>query len=157
MTTSLLPLLARGGIIRGVTGTTPAEALQDLITKLKLPGGLNSTALLNTVLEREDIQPTSVGHGIALPHPRNPVITAEADQFIAVGVTERPLDWRALDKEAVRIIILIVCASARSHLLTLSKLNYLCTQQHFLDLLHNGAASKDIERYIAETEKTWET
>ncbi|MDR1230286.1 MAG: PTS sugar transporter subunit IIA [Spirochaetaceae bacterium] len=155
MTESLLPLLERGGVIHDVAGTTPTEAIRDLIAKIRLPEHLDGEILLNAVLEREDLQPTSAGHGIALPHPRNPVISAEDEQFIAVGLTKRPLNWQALDGEAVRTIILVVSSSARCHLHTLSKLNFFCTQQGFLDLLHGKAAKEDVERYVADAEKAW--
>jgi PTS system nitrogen regulatory IIA component len=156
MTESLLPLIERGGIIRGVKGSTPQEAIEDLIAKIRLPGHLNSAALVKAVLEREDLQPTSAGHGIALPHPRNPVVTAEDEQFIAIGFTEQPLNWQALDGQDVRAIILIVSSGARSHLHTLSKLHFLCSLRSFWDLLHGDAPAENIKRYVAEAEKNWE-
>jgi PTS system nitrogen regulatory IIA component len=156
MTKSLLPLLERGGVIHDVEGTTPSEAIRDLIGKIKLPDHLDGGTLLNAVLEREDLQPTSVSHGIALPHPRNPVINAEDEQFIAIGLTKHPLNWQALDGEPVRTIILVVSSSARSHLHTLSKLNFFCTQQTFCDLLCKKAIKEDVERYVANAEKAWE-
>jgi PTS system nitrogen regulatory IIA component len=155
MTESLLPLLERGGVIHGVEGATPAEAIRDLIAQIRLPEHLDGGVLLNAVLEREDLQPTAAGHGIALPHPRNPVISAEEEQFIAIGLTKRPLNWQALDGEAVRTIILVVSSSARCHLHTLSMLNFFCTQQGFLDLLHSTATKEDVKRYVADAEKAW--
>jgi PTS system nitrogen regulatory IIA component len=156
MTESLLPLLERGGVIHDVEGTTPVEAIRDLIAKIRLPKHLDGEVLLNAVFEREDLQPTSAGHGIALPHPRNPVISAGDEQFIAIGLTKRPLNWQALDGEAVRTIILVVSSSARSHLHTLSKLNFFCTQQDFLELLCGKATKEDVEHYVADAENTWE-
>jgi PTS system nitrogen regulatory IIA component len=155
MTESLLPLLERGGVIHDVGGTTPTEAIRDMIAKIKLPDHLDSGTLLNAVLEREDLQPTSAGHGIALPHPRNPVISAENEQFIAIGLTKQPLNWQALDEKAVRTLILIISSSARSHLHTLSKLNFFCSQQSFLDLLHDKATKEEVVRYVADAEKAW--
>lgn len=156
MTQSLTPLLERGGIVHDVEGTTPAQAIQNIISRITLPGHLDSAALLKAVLEREDLQPTSAGHGIALPHPRNPLITRENEQFIAIGITKHPLNWHALDGEPVRAVILIVSSSARSHLYTLSKLHFFCSQPDFLSLLFNRARKEDIERYVAEAEKAWE-
>jgi PTS system nitrogen regulatory IIA component len=156
MTESLLPLLERGGVIHDVEGATPAEAIRDLIAKIKLPDHLDSGTLLNAVLEREDLQPTSAGHGIALPHPRNPVANADDEQFIAIGLTKHPLNWQALDGEPVRAIILVVSSNARSHLHTLSKLNFFCSQQTFWDVLRDKAGKEDVARYVADAEKAWE-
>jgi PTS system nitrogen regulatory IIA component len=156
MTKSLLPLLERGGIVHDVEGTTPAEAIRDLIGKIALPDHLDRAVLLNAVLEREDLQPTSAGHGIALPHPRTPLLTDEDEQFIAIGLTKNPLNWHALDGKAVRAVILIVSSSARCHLYTLSKLNFFCTQPDFLDLLFNRTLKEAVNRYVADAERAWE-
>ncbi|MDR0639891.1 MAG: PTS sugar transporter subunit IIA [Spirochaetaceae bacterium] len=156
MTKSLVPLLERGGIVYNVEGTIPAETIQDLIARIKLPNHLDSAALFKAVLEREDLQPTSAGHGIALPHPRNPLLANEDEQFIAIGLTKHPLNWRALDGEPVRAVMLIVSSSARSHLYTLSKLHFFCSQPDFLTMLFNKARKEDVERYVAEAEKAWE-
>jgi PTS system nitrogen regulatory IIA component len=155
MTISLAPLLERGGIVHDVEGATPAEAIRDLIARITLPDHLNSEVLLKAVLEREDLQPTQAGHGIALPHPRNPLLSREDEQFIAIGLTKRPLNWHALDGEPVRALILIASSSARSHLHTLSKLHFFCSQPDFLTLLFNKARKEDVERYVAEAEKAW--
>ncbi|MDR1468199.1 MAG: PTS sugar transporter subunit IIA [Spirochaetaceae bacterium] len=156
MTKSLVPLLERGGIVYDVEGTTPAQAIRDLIGRITLPDHLDGAALLKAVLEREDLQPTQAGHGIALPHPRNPLVTREDEQFIAIGLTKYPVNWHALDGEPVRAVILIVSSSARSHLHTLSKLHFFCAQPDFLALLFNKARKEDVERYVAEAEKAWE-
>jgi mannitol/fructose-specific phosphotransferase system IIA component (Ntr-type) len=127
-----------------------------MIAQINLPDHLSAADLLKAVLEREDLQPTSAGHGIALPHPRNSMVSDEAEQFIAIGFTRNPLKWAALDGIAVRTIILIVSSNARNHLHTLSKLHFFCTEPGFLDLLHGKASQEDIKQYMENAEKAWE-
>jgi PTS system nitrogen regulatory IIA component len=112
-------------------------------------------SLLTAVLEREALMSTSIGRGIALPHPRTPPLTERGEQFVALGFTRRPVDWNALDGKPVGTVILILSASAKMHLHTLSKINFLCRQDSFAALLERRAAGEEIVRMIEATEKTW--
>ncbi|MDR0450205.1 MAG: PTS sugar transporter subunit IIA [Treponema sp.] len=151
---SLAALIERGGVFYDIPGANPEKILTELISRLSgktAPPG----ELLKAVLEREALMSTGIGGGIALPHPRNPVITDENRQFVAVAFPESPADWKALDGKAVHTALLIVSAGARLHLRTLSKINFLCRQEEFLELLQNRAPKETIIRFIGEAEKTW--
>jgi PTS system nitrogen regulatory IIA component len=152
---SLAVLVERGGIFYGIPGTRPENILAELIARL--PGGIAPPGelLLKAVLEREALMSTGIGRGIALPHPRNPLVGAESEQFVAVAFPEIPVDWKALDGKAVHTALLIVSAGARLHLHTLSKINFLCRQEEFLELLQNRAPKETIIKAIEEAEKTW--
>jgi PTS system nitrogen regulatory IIA component len=151
---SLAVLIERGGIFYDVPGTSPEEVLAGLIARL--PGKVPpKDLLLKAVLEREALMPTGIGRGIALPHPRNPLIADEDKQFVAAAFPKIPVDWKALDGEAVCAALLIVSASSRLHLRTLSKISFLCRQESFLALLQNHAPRETIVKAIGEAEKTW--
>jgi PTS system nitrogen regulatory IIA component len=98
---------------------------------------------------------TAVGNGIALPHPRSPLITDPAGQFVRLAYTEQDLDWEALDGKPVHTVILIISASPRMHLHTLSRLNFFCQQESFRMQLRNRAPAAAVLKTIAETERTW--
>jgi PTS system nitrogen regulatory IIA component len=99
--------------------------------------------------------PTSLGHGIALPHPRNPLITDVGEQLVALGFLEQPVDWRALDGEPVHTVLLVLSASAKLHLHTLSRINYFCQQEDFRAMLTGRAPKEAIIGVIAEAEAGW--
>jgi PTS system nitrogen regulatory IIA component len=153
---SLIELIRRGGDFKTIPGANPGELLANLIGAVDLPPSVNREALLNAVLEREALMSTAVGNGIALPHPRNPVITESAGQFVSIAFAKSGLDWEALDGKPVRTVMLIISASPRMHLHTLSRINYFCQQQPFLDLLERRASPAEILKLIEDTEKTWD-
>jgi PTS system nitrogen regulatory IIA component len=153
--TFLSELIRRGGVYEGVEGVTAAAALTNLVRRLKPPGSLDRDALLRAVLEREELMPTAAGGGIALPHPRNPVVTEERSQFAAVAYLRTPVDWGALDGQSVHSAILIVSASAKSHLATLSRLSYFCGTEGFQTLLAARAPLEDLCLELEETERIW--
>jgi PTS system nitrogen regulatory IIA component len=155
MAEHLIELLERGGFYPDVAGDSPRVVLTQFVDALAPGAPLDKAALLKTTLEREDLMTTAQGHGIAIPHPRNPMLAASDAQFVALALLKKPVDWRALDGEPVFAVFLVVSSSARNHLQTLSKLNFFCQNPAFRDLLKTGASPAKITGTIAEIEKGW--
>jgi PTS system nitrogen regulatory IIA component len=148
-------LLIRGGFYYRVSGTSTKEILSCLVEKVKLPVSVQRQELLAAVLEREDLMPTAVGNGVALPHPRNPVVSAAPDQFAALAFPEKPVDWGALDGRFVDAVILVVSASPKLHLGSLQRLSFFCHDREFCSLLENRAPEEVILSYVKKTEEAW--
>ena len=67
----------------------------------KIPG-IDQHVLLDSLMEREKMSSTGIGHGIAIPHGRLP----NAQQVIAVLITtEKAIVFDAIDNQAVDIFI----------------------------------------------------
>jgi PTS system nitrogen regulatory IIA component len=151
---NLAELLERGGVHYRIPGNSPKEVLGALIGSLKKPS-VSAEELLNACLEREALMSTSVGNGIALPHPRNPFVADHGSQITALGFTEHPVNWNSLDGKPVDALFFIVSASAKLHLHTLSRINFFCQDAAFLRLLENRASQEAIITYIKEAEQDW--
>ena len=152
----LAELIKKGGVYIDVKGSTPKEVLKALIGALDPSSPIPADKLLEAVLEREDLMSTGIGRGIAIPHPRNPLIKLDSEQFTALAFLEHPVNWNSLDGEKVDTLLLIVSASARGHLKTLSEINYFCRQENFYRLLKERAALEEFLIFIREAEKNWE-
>ncbi|MDR3166690.1 MAG: PTS sugar transporter subunit IIA [Treponema sp.] len=151
----LAALVQRGGVFYDIPGTNPTEVLTNLLKLVPAPASLAPGELLQAVLEREALMPTAIGHGIALPHPRTPLIKNPDEQFLVLAFLKNPVDWRALDGIPVHTVILAVSASAKQHLRILSGINFFCQQEFFLQLLKNRSSQDRIITVIRETERTW--
>jgi PTS system nitrogen regulatory IIA component len=152
---SLADLVNRGGVYFNVPGDNPQEILTGITGQIPAPWGIDRDSLLRAVLEREALMSTGIGRGIALPHPRNPVICEKRQQFVTIAFPRHPVDWNALDNCSVHTVMLIVSASAKQHLHILSKINFLCQQKHFYQLLQDRASQKEITQAIGEAELAW--
>jgi PTS system nitrogen regulatory IIA component len=150
----LSTLVDRGDIFYDLPGTTAEAVITELIRSIK-PKSPGKEDLLKAVLEREALMSTGIGRGIALPHPRNPVVTGVGQQFVAIGFPAVPIDWQALDGKLVHTVMLIVSASAKLHLHTLSKINFICQDDSFLLLLKAHASREWIISAIREAELSW--
>ena len=151
----LADLIERGGIYRGVTGTTPKEVLSAFVKALPPVPSVSANALLQAVLEREELMPTGIGGGIALPHPRNPLVSSEAKQFAALAYLDAPVNWNSLDGKPVETLLLIVSASAKTHLRVLSEISFFSREENFRRLLRERASLDELLLFISETEKNW--
>ena len=151
----LADLIERGGIYLDVPGTTPREVLTALIAALPVISSVPGNRLLEAILDREALISTSIGNGIALPHPKNLLVTEDREQFTVLAFLKNPVDWNSLDGKEVDTLLLIVSASAKQHLGTLSEMNFFCCQKDFLRLLKERVSLEELLCFIRETEKNW--
>ena len=152
---NLAELVKRGGVSHDVSGNSPHEILSNIIGNLPSFPPQKKEALLRAVMEREALITTGIGRGIALPHPRTPLLEEGEDPFVAVVFPQRPLDWNTLDGSKVHTIFLIVSKSAKQHLGALARINFLCQQEKFFNLIAAQAPGEEIIAAIQEAESTW--
>ena len=152
---SLADMIDRGGVYHGIGGTQPREILAVITGLLPPVPALEKEALLKAALEREALMSTGIGRGIALPHPRSPLLGEGNKPFVAIGFTAAPIDWNTPDGSKVHTVFLIVSSSAKQHLNTLSKINFLCQQEQFLPLVKAQDSKEAIVAAIREAEAAW--
>ena len=153
--TNLIELVKRGGVFYNIAGGNPAEVLADAIATIPVPKEISRDDLLKAILEREGLMPTAVGDGIAIPHPRSPLIADPEKQLVSVCFLQRPVDWNALDGKPVRTLIILLSSSPRLHLKTLSRVSFLCRQPFFDKLLKARASREELTTAIETAEKAW--
>jgi len=151
----LADLIERGGIYHRVEGANPQEILSHMAALLPVIPGLDSAALLRATMEREALMSTGIGRGIAVPHPRNPLLGEGELPFAALGFPAVPVDWNTPDGSGVYAVFWLVSVSAKQHLSALSKINFLCQQEKILALIKAQAAADDVIAAIRETENAW--
>ncbi|HCC37255.1 MAG TPA: PTS sugar transporter subunit IIA [Treponema sp.] len=149
-------LIERGGVYYDIAGGNAGEALADLVGRLPVFPNLDKEVLLRAVLEREALMSTGIGKGIALPHPRTPLLKETDEPFAALAFTSRPVDWSAPDGNKVHAIFLIVSKSVKQHLNALSKINFLCREEKIMSLLDARSPKDEIIAALREAEAEWE-
>lgn len=85
-------------------GATKHQALDLLIDAVGTnPVVTNLAAFRDAVYEREAIQSTGIGEGIAIPHVRIPEIT---EATLGVGIAPHGVDFDTLDNRPVHVLVL---------------------------------------------------
>lgn len=119
---SLAGALSAGGVMDQVPGSDRATALAAVVERLRLPDGFDRKRLLELFLIRESIASTAVGDGIAIPHPRYPVVLPVAAATATLCFLQQPIDFGAADGKPVDTLFVLVAPTVRSHLKLLSQL-----------------------------------
>ena len=88
---NLEELIHHGGVFYNVKGNTPEEIYKYMSTQIELPDDVDSEKLYSELCQRETLMSTAVGNGVALPHPRYPLLKNLGDQKIVVCYLEKPI------------------------------------------------------------------
>ncbi len=134
-TGSIIEMIRSGGVYYHISGASAEAVFADAVSRIVLPEGLDRDTLLTGLLERERLMSTSIGYGVALPHPRVPQVSNPAHERIYVCYLDRGVNFDAIDGIPVHVLFLILSAGSDSHLGILSGLSYLLQQQSFRDAL----------------------
>ncbi len=146
----ILGMIQQGGVHYNIGGSTVEEIFTELCQQLDLPSGLDAGLFRDSLVERERIMTTSIGHGIAVPHPRSPLISKPEDQRIFVCFLDKPLNFEAMDGKPVYVFFVILSNGSQSHLRILSRLSYLFQQDSFRALLRKKPDTAELTASIQQ-------
>ena len=152
----LLTLLKKGGTIPDVEGSNVNEVLKNAVNKIITPQNLSKEEILSALMSREELMPTAIGKGIAIPHPRNPIVTDANNASVSICYLKTPVDFGALDNLPVHTLFILLTASPRMHLDVLSKISYLCQSEFFLTMLKERDRKENILEFVKLKEKDWQ-
>ena len=152
---SLTGFLENGGIYYGIEGNSVSEIINNCVNRMKIPETVHRNVLLESLLERESMMPTALGKGIAIPHPRNPIITDVENESLSICFLANEIDYGALDGKNVHTLFIVLSANPKRHLEMLSKISFLCQNDEFMDLLKSRADSHSITEYMKRKDIEW--
>ena len=132
---SLADAIERGGVSTRVAGNDRYEVLSEVVGSLPLPPSFDRDGLLDLMLAREKSGGTAIGNGIAIPHPRYPVVLAGHQSLVRTCYLEQPLEFRASDGKPVHTLFLMICPTVHEHLQLLARLAGVLRMSDFLTLL----------------------
>jgi len=149
---SIAEFLRRGGIYYNVPGTTKEIAILNSLENIQTNiTRLDTKNLLSTIMERERLCPTSVGHGIAIPHPRTFKKFMELS-YISLCFLEKPIPFGALDKENVDTLFFIFPKSERRFLRIQSKLLRLLKEDSVIATVIKAVSADNIYDVLSKKE-----
>jgi PTS system nitrogen regulatory IIA component len=67
--------------------------------------GLKPSAVIDALIERENLGPTGVGHGVALPHARLAGVDEVKGIFLRL---DKPLNFDAVDRQPVDLVFALI-------------------------------------------------
>lgn len=101
-------IVSSGAIVPRLKSVERDEVIVELVDALINSGTIDARhrkTMLDAVLERERKGSTGFGKGVAIPHVKLP---GSKKMAAAVGISERGIDFNALDKQPVYSVFLLV-------------------------------------------------
>jgi len=139
----------RGGIYYRVGGRTRELVFESIVTLPGIPRHINTALLLEMLRTREQLASTAVGGGIAIPHPRNPLVLGVDEPTVLLCFLEHPVDFGALDGKRVHTVFLLLSPTVEAHLQTLARIAFVLQDAAFRKLLETQAASDAVLARLA--------
>lgn len=121
---TLAAALEAGGVVHDLPGDDTASVLHHLVAAMPLPAAADRELLYSVLLAREALGSTGIGDGIAIPHPRNPIVLHVDHPLVTLCFLRRPVDFGALDGKPVYALFSLVSTTPKMHLHLLSRLAY---------------------------------
>jgi len=146
--------LALGDIHFHVVGDNKSTILRTIVDLLNLPVRIDRELLLQMLLAREEMGSTALGDGIAIPHPRNPIVLGVPEPVITLCFLEHPIDFGAEDRIPVSIIFMLISPTHQTHLHLLSRLSYFLNDQKFHSAVTTHASREVILNEAQRVERS---
>jgi PTS system nitrogen regulatory IIA component len=148
---SLFRALHKGAVVRDVTGQTKEEVIRNTMKSIASDLGLDAEVMSELILDRENLQPTGLGHGIAIPHTRDYLLETGHD-IVAIAFPKKPLAYGALDGKPVHTLFFLFACEDKRHLHLLSKIAHLNRLPETMALLQSKPSKETLLEYIREWE-----
>ncbi|WP_342069366.1 PTS IIA-like nitrogen regulatory protein PtsN [Yoonia algicola] len=98
--------ILKANAVKSISSCTSKKRLfHDLGELAETSYGLSATSVIEALMERENLGPTGVGQGIALPHARMPEAKDVFGLFLRL---EKPLDFDAVDRQPVDLVFALI-------------------------------------------------
>lgn len=148
---SLYRAIHKGGILYDIEGATKEEVLRTAVASIAVSLDLDPEALSELLLEREKLQSTGLGHGIALPHTRDYLLNTHQD-VVVVAFPKVPLPYQSIDGKPVHTLFFLFACDDKRHLHLLAKIAHFSSIPESIRFLQSKPSKAALLEYI----KNWE-
>lgn len=147
---SLYRALHKGKVLLSVEGHSKEAIIRNAVEEIAPTLDLDSEMLFDLLWDRESMQPTALNNGVGVPHTRDFLHKSQNAVFVAFPKT--PVDYGALDEQAVHTLFFLFASEDKQHLHLLAKIALFCSQPTTLDLLQQHPSKEALLEYV----KSWE-
>lgn len=137
-------LIRKGGIVQNAPGKTLPEVYRNVLKDQEFPEGLTNSIVYKELIQREKMMGTGVGNGVAIPHPRYPLIKNDEDQRIIVVYLKNPISISSPDMRPVSTLFITLTSSSKNHLQVLSDLAFLIQKNTFREALEKHSSEDEL-------------
>jgi PTS system nitrogen regulatory IIA component len=146
----IMEILAKDAVVQNLGVRTKREVLAEMAAALaKVEPQIDAERLLEVLLEREALQSTGIGEGVAIPHGK----LAGLDRLVATLARSREgIDFDSIDGQPTHHFFLLVVPehSGGQYLKALARISRFFRDAVFRQRLSEGETLEDLIRAIEE-------
>jgi PTS system nitrogen regulatory IIA component len=142
-------------VVYGLAGSDKAGVLRALVEALPLPPGTDREELLLMFAGREALGSTALGEGLAVPHPRQPIVIPGKPPSVTVCFLAQPLEFGAPDKQPVHTLFALLSPTVRAHVHLLARLIAALRDPGFRDALRRKAPADELLEQARRVEESF--
>jgi PTS system nitrogen regulatory IIA component len=105
------------------------------------------------LVAREEVVSTAIGHGLAIPHVREPEETAVTTPCIVLGICRQGADFGALDGGKTHLFAMPCAGSESAHLRLLARISLLFRRPGVLGAMIDARTKKAVMAVLAEADR----
>jgi PTS system nitrogen regulatory IIA component len=150
MAMNLKTVLSADNMNLHLKGSSKEEIINELLDILVGAKKITDReAAHNAIMDREQKMSTGMKHGIAIPHGKTSTVS---DLVACIGVSDKPVDFDALDHEPCRIFIMTLSPVEKTgpHLQFLAEISLLFKSNEKRQEILNAKSPEEILKVLAE-------
>lgn len=145
-------ILVKDAVLLDLAGSTKREVLEEMARALAAAEPeIDGDRLLEVLLEREALQSTGIGEGVAIPHGKLPGLRRLVASFAR---SRQGVDFESIDGQPTHLLFLLVVPehSGGQHLKALARISRFLRDAAFRKQLLEAESVEDVVRAIEEEE-----
>jgi PTS system nitrogen regulatory IIA component len=130
-------LLTASAVVPVLKVKNKKQALQELAARAAELSGRSDREIFDTLLQRERLGSTGIGHGVAIPHGK----LAKLEELVGLFARlEKPIDFDAIDGEPVDLLFLLLApeGAGADHLKALARIARLLRDEKVAEKLRTA-------------------
>jgi PTS system nitrogen regulatory IIA component len=147
----IMDILVRDAVILDLGSDNKDGVLDELARSLAkaVPAALDADRLLQVLVEREGLQSTGIGEGVAIPHGKMPGLEGLVASFAR---SRKGVDFESIDGQSTHLFFLLVVPehSGGQHLKALARISRFFRDSTFREKLNEASSLDDIFAAIEE-------
>lgn len=148
---SLFRAIHKGDVLHHLKGYSKEEIIRTTMRKVAKLLHVDADVMTDLLLDRENLMPTALNNGIAIPHTRDSLLPGHQDVVIVVFLNE-PLEYGALDGQPVHTLFFLFACEDKRHLHLLAKIAHLSSHPHVRDFFQTQPSKESLLAYVKEWE-----
>ncbi len=142
-------LISSDGILPLLKAKSKKQVLQELSRQAEELTGLDKREIFNTLLQRERLGSTGVGHGIAIPHGKITGLKQITGLFARLA---EPIDFDAIDDQPVDLVFVLLApeSAGADHLKALARISRLLREPSAIEKLRTTKDKHNIYAILTE-------